>query len=187
MAGHDRSMQLRLWWILPTLQLIVALLLLQWGRQLEGGQGRFDTLYVPTPALVCKGINAPATALAGMAFFFDRVDHQRPTILGSTLDYPLFLIGVLILWYLVGKALDSWRSTGETPLAWTWPRLVFFGGPLAVLGALFLYEGLQGFRDPWRWNNRTGNIMHSVLVLLWSIVLIGVPGLKLIQRLRMSK
>lgn len=187
MAGHDGSMQLRLRWVLPIAQLIAAVLLLQWGRHLEGSQSRFDTLYFPTPALVCKGINAPATVLAGVAFFFDRVDHPRPTIFGSTLDYPLFIIGILILWYLVGRVLDSWRSTGKSFLAWTWLRLVFIGGPLAVLGALFLYESLQGFRDPWRWNNRTGNLVHSVLLLLWSIVLIGLPGLKLIQRLRVSK
>jgi hypothetical protein len=56
--------------------------------------------------------------------------------------------------------------------------------PARSLGALLFYERLQGFLDPWKWNNRTGNIVHSVLVLLWSLVLIGIPALKLAQRFR---
>ena len=155
--------------------------MLDWGRH-SGAQGRFDTLYFPTPALVCTGINAPATVLSALAFFFERVDHPRPTIFGSTLDYPLFLVGVIILWYLVGRTLDSWRSTGKSALPWTRPRLIFVGGPLALLGALFFYESMQGFLDPYRLNNRIGNMGHSVLALLWSAVLIGVPIVKYVRR-----
>jgi len=186
MAGNNGIMQVRLSWILPIVQLPLAIVMLEWGRHSEM-QGRFDTLYFPTPALVCKGINAPATVLMAMAFFFDRVDHPPPTILGFTLDYPLFLIGIVILWYLAGRALDSWRFADESPLTWTWSRLVLVGGPLALLGTLFFYESLQGFLDSWRWNNRTGNMVHSVLVLLWSTVLIGTPALKLAERLRAPK
>jgi len=186
MAGNNGFIQARLSWILPIVQLPLAIVMLEWGRH-SGVQGRFDTIFFPTPALVCKGINAPATVLMAMAFFFDRVDHAPLTILGSTLDYPLFLIGIVIQWFLVGKALDSWRSSAGGPLVWTWSRLILVGGPLALLGALSFYESLQGFLDPWRWNNRTGNLMQSVLVLLWSFVLIGTPALKLAQRLRVPK
>ncbi len=183
MAGNTEPMRLRMSWILPIIQLPLAIVMLEWGRH-SGVQNRFDTLHFPTPSLICKGINAPAMVLAAIAYFFDRVDHPQPTIFGSTLDYPLFLIGVVLLWYLVGRTLDSRRSAAQSSLAWTWPRLLLVGVPLALLGALSFYESLQGFLDPWRWNNRTGNLVQSILVLLWSIVLVGVPGLKLIQRLR---
>ncbi len=186
MAGNNGFMQMRLSWILPIVQLPLAIVMLEWGRH-SGMQSRFDTLYFPTPALLCRGINAPATVLMAIAFFFDRVDHDRPTILGATLDYPLFLIGVVVLWYLVGRALDSRRFADKSPLAWTWPRLVLVGGPLALLGALFLYEGVQGLFTPWRWNNYWGNIAESVLTTLWSFVLIGTPALKLAQRFRAPK
>ena len=97
MAGDNGIVQLRLSWVLPIVQLPLAIVMLEWGRH-SGVQNRFDTLYFPTPALVCRGINAPATVLSALAFFFDRIDHERPTIFGSTLDYPLFLVGIVILW-----------------------------------------------------------------------------------------
>lgn len=181
-------MQLKLSWTLPIVQLPIAILLLQWAR-VSGAveQQRFDTLYTATPALVCAGINAPARVFEATAGFFDRVDHPIPTIFGFKLDYVFFLVGIGILWYVVGKVLDQRQSSRHEPRpAWTTTKLIITGGPLALLGALLFYVSLQGFLNPWRWSNHVGGIVHSFLFLLWSLILIGVPTLKFVQRLRMA-
>jgi len=143
---------------------------------------RYDTLYFATPTLICGGINAPARFLAATSRLFDRVDHAQPTIAGLTLDYVFFMIGVLILWYLVGRALDN-RQLGRS--AWSITKQLLAGGPLALLGSLFFYNGLQGFLTPSRWNNQIGNIAQSLLFMLWSLVFLAVPALKIAQRLRL--
>jgi ABC-type phosphate/phosphonate transport system permease subunit len=114
----------------------------------------------------------------------DRVDHPQPSIFGFRLEYIFFLLGIVVLWFLVGRLLDRRQTSSGQPGVWTRARLVFVGGPLALYGAFFLYNGLQGLTTPWRWNNYWGNIAQSILVLLWSLVLIGIPALKLAQRFR---
>jgi hypothetical protein len=179
-------MKLRLSWILPLVQLPLAIFLLEWGEHSAQSADvirmRYDTLYFATPTLICGGINAPARFLAATSRLFDRVDHAQPTIAGLTLDYVFFMIGVLILWYLVGRALDN-RQLGRS--AWSITKLLLAGGPLALLGSLFFYNGLQGFLTPSRWNNQIGNIAQSLLFMLWSLVFLAVPALKIAQRLRL--
>jgi hypothetical protein len=188
MDWNHRPMQLSLSWILPIVQVPAAIFLLQWARVSQVvQQKRFDTLYSATPALVCGGINAPAMLFSALAALFDRVDHPVPTLFGFTLDYVFFLIGIVILWYVVGSVLDQRQSARREPrLVWTMSTLVLLGGPLALLGALLFYVSLQGLLTPWRWNNYSGNIVRSVLFLLWSFVLIGLPAIKVTQRLRQN-
>jgi hypothetical protein len=183
-------MKLRLSWILPLVQLPLAIFLLQWGEHsahsAEVIHMRYDTLYAATPTLICGGINAPARLLAATSVFFYRVDHAPPTIVGFTLDSVFFMIGLLILWYLVGRAFDNRELSPNPRAAWTTTKLFLVGGPLVLLGSLFFYDSLQGFLIPERWNNRIGNIAQSVFVLIWSLVLLGLPALKLAQRLRLQ-
>ncbi len=183
-------MKLRLSWILPLVQLPLAISLLAWGEHsahsAEVIKKRYDTLYAATPTLICGAINAPARLIAVTSVFFDRFDRAPPTMVGFTLDYVFFMIGVLVLWYLVGRAFDN-RQLSHNPrrAAWTATKLFFVGGPSALLGSLYFYGSLQGFRSPGRWNNQIGNIAQSVLLLIWSLVLLGLPVLKLTQRLRL--
>ena len=180
-------MRLRFTFLLPLAQLLLALFLLRLGAHLSTGiQRRYDTLYVSTPQLVCAGINAPARLLEGMSHFFYRVDHAPPTIFGFGLDFVSFLIGIVALWLLVGWAVDKRRSSSELRPVWSAAKLFFVGVPLALLGALFLYSSVQGFMTPWRFNNQTGNILLSVLLLLWSLVLLGIPATHIFRRLSVS-
>src|SRR6266478_3743822 len=81
-------MKLRLSWILPLVQLPLAIFLLEWGEHSAQSADvirmRYDTLYFATPTLICGGINAPARFLAATSRLFDRVDHAQPTIAGLT-------------------------------------------------------------------------------------------------------
>jgi len=180
-------MKLRLSWILPLVQLPSAIFLLEWGehsaRSADVIRMRYDTLYAATPTLICGGINAPAKLLAATSRLFGRVDHEPPAIFGITLDYVFFLIGVVILWYVVGQALEDRQSAHDWRPVWTTTKLLLAGGPLALMGSLFFYLSLQGFLSPERWNNLIGGVLQNILILLWSMVLLGVPSLKLVQRL----
>src|SRR5579862_6774943 len=116
-------MKLRLSWILPLVQLPLAIFLLALGERsshsAEVTRMHYDTPYLATPTLICKGINAPAGLLAITSGLFNRVDHAPPTIFGFTLDYVFFLIGVVILWCIVGSALDERQSAHESRAIWT--------------------------------------------------------------------
>jgi hypothetical protein len=158
-------MKLKLSWVLPLVQLPLAIFLLEWGQHSANGiQRRYDTLYAATPTLICGGINEPARVLARTSIFFDRVDHARPTIFGFILDYVFFMIGIVILWYVVGRTFDNFRLSHNPHATWTTTKLCLLGGPLALLGSLCFYVSLQGFLTPWRWNNQIGNIVQSALV-----------------------
>jgi hypothetical protein len=179
-------MKLRLSWILPLVQLPLAIFLLVWGNHSEQSADvirmHFDTLYAATPTMICIGINAPARFFAATSRLFDRVDHAPPTIAGLTLDYVFFMIGIVILWYLVGRTLDN-RRLGRS--AWSITKLLLIAGPLALLGSFFFYDALQGFLRPGRYNNQIGNISESLLFMMWSLVFLAVPALKVAQRLRL--
>ena len=104
------------------------------------------------PTLICTGINAPARLLAAMSFFFQRVDHAPPMIFGLGLDYVLFLIGVVALWFLVGSVLGKRRSSPEPRPVWSGAKLLLVGVPLSLMGALFLYASVSGFMTRWNFN-----------------------------------
>jgi hypothetical protein len=169
------------------MQFLLALCLLHWGKHMEAEtqrRMRYDTLYMSTPALICTGFNAPARLLlTAMSLFFQRVDHAPPTIFGLGLDYVLFLIGVIALWFLVGSVLDQRRSSPEPRRVWSGAKLFLVGVPLSLMGALFLYASVSGCIDRWRFNNQTGNLLQSILFLLWSLILLGVPATSLCRRL----
>ena len=52
MAGDNGIVQLRLSWVLPIVQLPLAIVMLEWGRH-SGVQNRFDTLSLSDP---CFGL-----------------------------------------------------------------------------------------------------------------------------------
>jgi hypothetical protein len=178
--------RLRLAFILPLLQFLLALSLLHWGSRIEvevWRRMRYDTLYLSTPTLICTGINAPARLLARMSFLFERVDQPPPTLFGLGLDTVFFFTGIFALWFLVGHMLDKRRLPHGSRPVWSVARFLLAGVPLSIMGALFLLASISGFMAGWRFNNKTGNLFQSALFLLWSLVLLGVPATNLFRRL----
>jgi hypothetical protein len=186
MGWNRQRLQLKCSIVLPIAQLILAIFLLEVVGRARTPQG-FDNLYYSTSQLVCVGINAPATIFIGLSGLFDRVDHASPTILGLQLDEIFFFIGVLILWFVIGRALDQRWSPDEFPSKWTKFRLVLLGVPLELLGGFLFYQGLRGFLTPGRWNNYFGNIVQSTLVVVWSVILIVSPVLKFVRQVWIAK
>jgi hypothetical protein len=180
-------MRLKFSWLLPIGQVAVAILLLHWGEQLEIStyrRMRYDTLYVSTPALVCAGINGPARFVASLSHFFYRYDHAPPTVFGLDLERAFFFLGVAILWFLVGRTIDTRRTSKGPPATWGVSKFVLVGAPLALMGASLLYVSVIGLFTPGRLNNEIGSTLNSVLLLFWSLALLSIPVLALSRRLR---
>jgi hypothetical protein len=86
-------------------------------------------------------IDAPAKLFSALATLFDRVDHPLPTLFGFTLDYVSFLVGVVILWYVVGSVLNQRQSARREPrLAWTMSKLVFARRTAHIIGCAAFVE-----------------------------------------------
>jgi hypothetical protein len=181
MGWNPKFLPLKLSFVLPIVQVGLAVFLLNSDTGTHPSQ-KWDTLYTPTFRLVCAGINAPATIFIGFGRMFDRVDHPQPTIFGLSLEFVFFLVGIALLWYVVGNLLDRRLMSNGPPRVWSKRKLTILGGALAVYGVFFFYIGLQGLLTPWRWNNYWGNIAHSSLSLVWSVVLLGIPFVKFVQR-----
>jgi hypothetical protein len=170
-----KSFRIKLSILLPSLQLALAVFLLQWGKRIRPPRG-LDTIYISTPSQICAGINAPATVFALLERLFWRVDHPPPAIFGFGLGYLFFLLGVALVWHLVGRGLDQrmlWR--GRLAI-WTKRKLLFVGLPLTLIGAFFLYGGIRSLLTPWGLNNYWGSIASDSLAVLWSLFLIGIPA-----------
>jgi hypothetical protein len=171
------------------IQVALAIALLHWGDQIEVAtvrRMRYDTPYVSTPTLICTGINAPARFLAGISFLFQRFDHPPPTIFGLDMYDTFFLIGIIMLWFLVGWTLDKRRASMEKRPVWSIAKILLVGVPPSLMGVVLLVAGLQGFITPTCCNNGIGTMLHSILFLIWSLVLLGIPAKNLIRRLSFS-
>jgi len=100
-------------------------------------------------------------------------------MLGLAVDEWFFLVGVAVLWYLIGRWFDR-RRTPESP-----PRSANFV-TIELLLNLFIvalggYLLLETIRRPEQWGTSVGRIAQGLLFLVWSVILIFVPGRKLVR------
>jgi hypothetical protein len=175
-----RSVRLAL--VLPAIQLVVATVLLRSGHE---PPAYFDTPYVPTPRLICWGLNAPALLFRGVDVLIDRWDSApdwgTQPVFGFYRDDLFFLLGVIVVWYLVGRALDRRRISKPAVSR----RLVtVLPGHLVLLatGCLLFYMGVGGLTIS-RYNNPNYPLC-GVLYLIWSVILVLLSGRGLVQTLR---
>jgi len=184
---HHYLRKLRFSIILPPIQFLLAVAMFEWARRVPVPRG-VDTLYFPTATMVCYGINAPAIFLKLLAFPFTRgaKSWPLPSIFGYGPEELAFLVGVVILWFFVGKELDRQRLGEMASENRITPRRVLLDLLLMVFGIALFAEGLHGLHTPGKWGNYFGNIAESILFLVWSFVLIFLPGWKLIKRTRLK-
>jgi hypothetical protein len=168
--------------ILPVIQVILAMVLLKWGeyhphpRWWRPGMYEF---WRPTSDLVCYGINAPAfrlvPALYALAF-----GKFIPPIAGFYPQDLFLLAGIIVVWHLVGKKIDTWRLPQEpwrekrAVLKIIWNLLVAFYG-IILLVTMDLYDVDS---------NSMGNLIERILWFVWALALIFVPTQKLLAMLR---
>src|SRR5260370_11723572 len=106
-------MSMKLSRVLPPVSVALAVALLQWGRH-SGPPMVLDTIWVPTPTLLCYGVNAPAFRINGIVDqilsslrndFFSKVAHSADI---------LFVIIVAMFCHLVASRLTYSRSFHPT-------------------------------------------------------------------------
>lgn len=105
--------------ILPLSQLCIAISLLEGGRRILGPRG-LDTIYVSTPTMFCFGLNAPAILFELPVLLARHNPTTNPSALeyhllelslvGFTAAQLLFLAGVVVVWFPVGRMIDHYGS-----------------------------------------------------------------------------
>jgi len=175
----SRSVKMR--FLLPAVQLGIAIGLLV----LADRDKTTQDLYIPTSALVCTGINAPANLLRAVAWtiILQMPDRAPPRTYG--LPRLFFLVGVGVTWYLVGRAADS-RICGKTRVRATLTlRDVLVSAGLALLAVLLLVVSLQRlFSGYWRFRN-AGEVSAVLLTLAWGLALTVVSIVRITKAVRM--
>jgi hypothetical protein len=174
-------MSLKLSRVLPPVSVAVAAGLLQWGRH-SRPPVVLDTLWVPTPTLLCYGINAPAFRITEIV---DQILSSLRNHLLSDAAHSgdiIFLVIVAMFWYMVGRRMDYSRST-HTSTAPThlkeiaWEVLVMLYG-LTLLIVICLHNVLftNPAKNSYADNNFLGELVFQALWFIWALILIIVPS-----------
>jgi hypothetical protein len=173
--------KLKLAWFLPVIQFVIAAILLQWGYRAPVPRG--SELYVPPSRLICLGLDAPALLfrLLDPVPWGPEFDWIPRSILGFDTDDLFFLVGVIVVWYLAGRALDHlWtpRTAKRGSMAIVFVKCSL----LLAAGVILFFFGLQqlGPHPP----NYPAPTVGAVLTLMWSVALIFLSGKGLVRAIR---
>jgi len=163
--------------ILATVQFVLAAILLQLGYRAAVPHG--VELYVPTARLICLGINAPARLFRFLdpTGWGENFDFLPRKIFGFGTDDLFFLAGVILVWCLVGRAMDQKRAL-RTTRGSIGPAIDIL---LLTVGFILLFGGRQEMMYPR--NDNPKYIVSAILTLIWSFVLIFLSGRALMRRL----
>ncbi len=167
--------KVRLAVVLPIVQFAAAAILLQWARRVPVPPG--SAFYVPNVRLICDGLNAPALLFGALAIF----GSYTSSFLGFPTSDLLFLVGVIIVWYIVGRVLDRRRNSKAAPQRGIATALVMYP-LLLMLGSLLLFLGVYGL-GPHR-PNIADPPVGAFLTLMWSGTLIFLSGRGLVRAIR---
>jgi hypothetical protein len=177
---------------LPVVQVAIAAYLTHWSdgnSWLWTGHGRHPT---PSPLMlslypriilawqVCLGINAPAMIFKALALLHPS-RYQPPyfSLFGFTEEEVWFLIGIGVLWYLIGRVIDRRQSsprrlnparTSETVAN----LLLGFGIFLLIAGSMALRDAVHP-GAVWLYPFYDG--VFWILLFLWSVCLIVFPAI----------
>lgn len=166
--------KLKMAFVLPMFQVVLAAILLRWAGPAD--------FYVPTSKLICWGLNAPALLFRVQAGWGPISAWVPGSILGVDTSDLFFLVGVTVVWYLVGRALDR-RGVPQTEGRHAMVVNVAAHCCLLMLGGFLFYAGLQDF-----WNPNYGGFgirpERGILMFLWSGSLIFLSGRTLVQATR---
>jgi hypothetical protein len=171
---------------LPIVQLLLAVTLLVWGRRVSQPAG-MDFPYSPTAILLCKGINAPAALFAVICdslLPLDRPDMAPVSIFGFNPQDILFLLGVIVIWYLVGRVVDQ-KAKHQAPSdrrGRSSKTLIHLA--LMTLGILVLLMGTLPILDKRGLTNPMGAAIASVLYMARFGVLFFLPAVSLLRIFR---
>ena len=167
--------------ILPATQLAFAAALLRIADRVDIPYG--TELYVPTARLICMGLNAPALLFRFLdpIMWGPRFAVLPSSLLGFDTHDLFFLIGVTVVWCVVGRALDR-RGTLESALEGRSIGAVLVQLLLLALGVLLFMAGVHDLEHPA--SNNPNQPIRAFLTFVWSVSLVWVSGLAILRRFR---
>jgi hypothetical protein len=172
--------KLRLAVVLPLIQALLQSGLWYWERHSEPTVFVYEQIGVPAARLIGLSLNAPAAVFAFAIYF--AVDG--PDWISDTGFQLLYLVCILAFWFLVGSWLDRRSSRANQASSLLVKHLTI--GRLALralmvaMGVFFLLYAVH-LNAP-----ALGERISRVLLLVWSILLLVIPGVAFIRWLRKS-
>jgi len=143
-------------------------------------------MYVPTADLVCQGLNAPALLSRFPLYAVQEWGPEsawvsRP-MLGLYGGDVFFLAGVIVVWFLVGRALDRRRTARALGKSRVIIELAKHSFLLAV-GAFLLLGGILDFSFPY-FSNMGYSPERALLTLIWSVSLLFISCRGFVRAIR---
>jgi hypothetical protein len=178
--------------VLPIAQLVAAVIMLRMGHRVELVKQRlYDTSYTSTINSICVGINAPAIlfrpvgriVIPLMIILPDSWIEGLPSI-GYRIDSIPFLIGVIVVWYLIGRTLDRRRSARALAVTPKLTASLFRKTILILAGGFLLFMAARFLGNPGMFCNPSGTTAEALLYLVWSAALIILPVISIVNEIR---
>jgi hypothetical protein len=149
----------------------LAVVLTEWGEALQLRFGLFNS-HIGSAKYLCWALNGPGLVFRYAEILISPIKGISQG-LAFLLDTFLYLLGVGLLWYHVGRQFDRFVS-GTPPYRWRIPVLgilfyllvVLWGLKLFSLGdACFYTSDSQNYHSP-------ADTTNGVILLIWSVILI---------------
>jgi len=183
---------MRLSRVLPTIQVAITAVLTIWAdrvdsQHLHGLPPIFVrmSLYVFVLRRMWRGVNAPTFPM------YFASGPNRPEVLGLGVGEILYLIGVAILWFLVGRFLDRWR--GMSFDAVSSKRRIFTSALILAWAAFLLVSAILIFPNFFPETFNAGRVVRAdalvtyALQLLWALALIAFSLRELVRCVQQMK
>jgi hypothetical protein len=157
--------------LLPIVQVLLTVVLTNWGEAIQLRFGLLNS-HVGSVKYLCLALNGPGLVFRYTEILISPIKGISHG-LAFLLDTVLYLLGVALLWYYVGRQIDRFVS-GTPPYRWRIPVLGFlfylfvilWGLKLFFLGnARFYTSDSQNYHSP-------ADTTNGVIFIIWSMVLI---------------
>jgi hypothetical protein len=175
---------LKLAYVLPAVQVIAAIVMLQWGDAISVRIGIIE--FMGGIRFLCYAINAPALVTRWLEGHYAPVRWMPEHVLPGPLhtDNILFLVCVYILWFLIGRSIDDHKKQHAS----------LSGFKLATrlsLDALLLIWAVILFRQGWFTFNTiddqfvrfSGWMIDGAITMAWSVALTLLSALHILRSL----
>jgi len=144
------------------------------------------SMYVLVLRRMWRGVNAPTFPM----YFASR--PSRPEVFGLGVGEILYLMGVGVLWFLVGRLLDRWRGMRPDD-AVSGKRRIFTSALIFVWAVFLLVSAILIFPNLFPETFNTGRVVRAdslvtfVLQVFWAFALIAFSLRELVHGVQQTK
>jgi len=176
--------RIRLAWVLPLVMVVLTEGSI-WAARHPHPPMRGDPYWHSTFELICIGINTPVERAAILIY------GLSGSWIGVFSGDLIYLALTIMLWYFVGKKIDSYRHPkADAQVGVSVGRVL--GNSLSILYGLYLLLAISFhnmiFTNPQNGNGASSDyyadLIRQILWFLWSLILILIPGITVALSLR---